>query len=258
MKVVMLKNKTTPRDAYEDLFTECGHDAHFVPLLNHDPVSIEDTVCYLTSDAFLKETPRFIITSQRAVIVFHECLDRISAQDPSTANIIRSKIGYTVGPATEKVLRDKGFTDVRGGAEAGNGAALADIILLECSGADFPIVFFTGMIRKDIIPVKLRNNGFSVNEVVIYKTAPKPDILDNFKILCHHHVDWIVFFSPQGTDDIVHHITTEKPHSLAYTKFASIGPTTQDFLVSRGIHPHVVASKPTAHSLLDSLAGISK
>lgn len=270
MNLLLLKNKTTPRDSYEETFTENGHNPRFVPLLNHDPVSIEETTAYLSSPAFLDHTERFIITSQRAVIVFHECLDRLGATEPEKADKIRGKTGYTVGPATEKVLREKGFRDVRGGEHAGNGSILADLIQEELAlgntldGAPGSatgstpgnrIVFFTGVIRKDIIPVKLRRAGFHVEEVVIYKTEPQPGIIDNFLECCFNKIDWIVFFSPQGTEGIVEHlVSAERKPTLQHTKFASIGPTTQEYLVSRGINPDVVAAKPTAALLLQCLS----
>lgn len=249
----MLKNKTTPVDSYHDTFTSNGHTPEFIPLLNHAPVSIDQTTNYLTSPHFLDDVGRFIITSQRAVEVFHECLERISSTNKAVAETIRSKIGYTVGPATEQILRENGFINVKGGYHAGNGSLLADIILKEVPVSEL-VVFFTGVIRKDIIPVKLKKNGISVEEVVIYKTEPKHGIVDHFLRCCEEKVDWVVFFSPQGTEDIVQHlVSTDIKETLQHAKIASIGPTTQKYLENMGIVAHVVAPKPTASSLYASL-----
>lgn len=224
----------------------------FVPLLEHSPVDISQTIEYLESPEFMA-TERFIITSQRAVEVFHECLAHISRTNPANAAQIRLKMGYTVGPATEQVLVENGFVDVRGGSHAGNGLKLADIILDELAdnGAnEKPIIFFTGVIRKDIIPVKLKANGVAIKEVVIYKTEPKDGIIENFLQCCEAPVDWVVFFSPQGTEDIVQHMYDTAPTVL----IASIGPTTEEYLLLKGIQPHVVAAKPTAASLYNGIA----
>lgn len=251
MRVLFLKNKTTPVDTYHEAFCE-RHTPEFVPLLNHGPVSVEETTQYLCSKAFLEETDSFIITSQRAVEVFHLCLGEISKSSIDTARRIRAKTGYTVGPATEEILRANGFADVRGGIHAGNGSVLADIILQDLAPEKRSqrIVFFTGRIRKDVIPVKLKNHGVNVVEEVIYKTENKRGILDDFLGRCAAPVDWIVFFSPQGTEGIVEHLQKEE---LKKAKIASIGPTTEDYLVSKGICTHVVAAKPTAASLLHCL-----
>lgn len=282
LRLLLLKNKTQPSDAYYETFTAEGHTAEFVPLLEHSPVDVLKTAQYLESAEFLEHTHRFIITSQRAVEVFHDCLKLISERSPNAAATIRAKTGYTVGPATEQVLQENGFVDVRGGAHAGNGLKLADIILAEQELKNIgkerkiggesssqvgeglndvkgnsasvsidasPIIFFTGVIRKDIIPVKLRANGVSIKEVVIYKTEPRGGIIDNFLRCCADPVDWVVFFSPQGTEDIVEHIVQKAPRVFV----ASIGPTTEEYLLQKGIKPHVIADKPTATSLHEGI-----
>lgn len=247
----MLKNRTMPVDSYFETFNANGDLAEFLPLLEHGPISVSATAMYLCGDEFVNKTNMFIITSQRAVEVFHECLKFIDESDPEIASKIRSKVGYTVGPATEDILRKNGFSDVRGGAQAGNGSRLADIIISDIGNLEQSIVFFTGEIRKDIIPLKLKAHGISVQEQVIYTTKPREGILKDFNKYCENYIDWLVFFSPQGTEDIVRQIT-ESPE-LRRIKIASIGPTTEDYLRTNNIVPHVVAAKPTAVSLFDGL-----
>ncbi|SGZ58359.1 CIC11C00000000627 [Sungouiella intermedia] len=247
MHILMLKNRTTPLDPYLEIMEENGNSAEFLPLLHHAPVNVASTTAYLSSNEFLDEISTFIITSQRAVEVFHECLGQIEQKNSKTAERIRSKTGYTVGPATEKILLDNGFLDVRGGSQAGNGSKLADIITNDLKDSALPIVFFTGVIRRDVILVKLKANGFDVKEEVIYKTEPRSGILDDFHKCCQKHIDWIVFFSPQGTQEIVDHM--KKSLQSRQLRIACIGPTTEEYLKSNGISPAVVAGKPTASSL---------
>lgn len=241
MKLLMLKNQTVPSDLYHTVFTSYGHTPQFLPLLDHGPTDVEATTAYLCSD--FARFSAFIITSQRAVEVFRTCLQRIEAKDAEKAREIRRKVGYTVGPATAHILKEIGFADVRG-SDAGNGSLLADLILQEQPES---LVFFTGVIRKDIIPVKLRKHGVALDEVVIYKTEPKRDIIERFR-QCSGY-DWVVFFSPQGTEEIVNHIVSS---GLA-VKTASIGPTTEEYLLEKGIKADVVAQKPTAESLYHSI-----
>ena len=130
---------------------------------------------------------------------------------------------------------------------AGNGSKLADIILEEKRGCRKDCLF-TGVIRKDIIPVKLKQEGVDLEEVVIYKTEPKAGILDNFVSCCEGRLDLASVFSPQGTEEIVEHIQKGKI-LLDGVRIASIGPTTLEYLNGRGIESHAMAPKPTAAAL---------
>lgn len=250
MVVLLLKNKTTPKDPYHETFTRHALEPVFLPLLRHAATDVSATVEFLLSDEFLIHTPSFIITSQRAVEVFNECIDRIRAARPDAVASIFAKAGYTVGPATSKILREAGFTDVRGGASAGNGLVLSDIIINEANPTH-RIAFFTGEIRKDIIPRKLADAGIPLYEKVIYRTSERDDIVANFnRVKPSLGPDsWIIFFSPQGTDVIVDYIVSS---SLSFN-IASIGPTTQQYLVARGITPRVTALRPEAQSLLECI-----
>lgn len=253
MHILMLKNRTIPLDPYVEILEANGSSAEFLPLLHHGPVCINATVTYLSSNEFLDKVSKFIITSQRAVEVFRDCLEQIEEKTALAAEKIRSKTGYTVGPATEKILQENGFRDVRGGSHAGNGSKLAEIIMEDTKDSTQQIVFFTGVIRKDVIPVKLKAHGYNVKEEVIYKTEPRRGILNDFQKCCEKKIDWIVFFSPQGTEDIVRDLK----HSLfsLQTKIASIGPTTEEYLRENGLAPAVVAKKPTASSLFAGFMG---
>ncbi|ODQ78608.1 hypothetical protein BABINDRAFT_168328 [Babjeviella inositovora NRRL Y-12698] len=254
--VLLLKNKTTPSDPYEAQFLEAGYTPHFIPLLEHIHLEKRLIVEFLLSDVFALAAS-FIITSQRAVECLNECMDLI----PNTAakTTILDKPAFTVGPATSSILKAAGFSRVLGGIDAGNGSVLSDIIIDHeiYRGGAGKIVFFTGEIRKDIIPRKLAASGFNVLERVIYKTIPRADIVRNFQAAYSEHITegetthWIIFFSPQGTEYIVEYLTNiALPTNV---RLASIGPTTEDYLVEKGLPPHIVAPKPHASALVKSL-----
>lgn len=252
--VILLKNKTVPRDPYYELFESKLITSHFLPLLKHSPTDLQLTIEFLISEEFVKNTKYFIITSQRAVEVFNACIDEIKGIRPDVIEQIYEKVGYTVGPATAKILKDNGFNNVRGGSEAGNGSILSDIIIKDFEHIDEKLVFFTGEIRKDIIPQKLVKNSIKFEERVIYKTVNRDDIDDNFNNLkseMDRQNSWVIFFSPQGTELIVEYILEnggDKKFNIA-----SIGPTTEEYLIAKGIKPKVIAKKPEANSLLESI-----
>lgn len=258
--VILLKNKTVPADPYEEEFEEKGYFSQFIPLLDHVHLDKGDIASYLGSDEFIYETSSFIITSQRAVEVLNESV--LMVEDAERKLLILQKPAYTVGPATAKILSHSGFTNVRGGEQAGNGSILSDLILKDelLKGREREvIVFFTGEIRKDIIPRRLLLENFNLVERVVYKTTEKASIVERFYEAvdnCGEAQNWIVFFSPQGTENIVSHIR-QNLSNLQKFKIASIGPTTETYLLDNGITPNVVLRKPQASSLVESIQNCS-
>ncbi|CAH2353581.1 uroporphyrinogen-III synthase [[Candida] railenensis] len=250
---ILLKNKTTPSDPYEEIISSHEHKSHFIPLLNHSHLDKSEIVQHLISSSFVEDTYAFIITSQRAVECFNECISMIT--DEEIRQKLFNKPGYTVGPATADILAKSGFLDIRGGLHAGNGSILSDIIIDDLSPPtrEKKLLFFTGEIRKDIIPKKIKKAGFDLKERVLYRTESRDDIVNNFEECCsnlHPTGDnWLIFFSPQGTETFVEYLVNSE-NKLNF-KVASIGPTTQLYLEENGVVPCVVATKPTAPSLIE-------
>lgn len=252
--VILLKNETTPKDPYKEIFEEKSLDAFFVPLLVHNPINHVEIVSFLTSEKYINEFKAFIITSQRCI----ESLDLVLSliKDQSVLDRILSKPAYTVGPATYDVLSNLGFKDIRGGADAGNGSILSDLIIKDelFQEDNKNILFLTGEIRKDIIPKKLLSSGFDLIELVAYRTEVMEDVVERYtniynSIKDKEHEKWIVFFSPQGTENITQHLVDNNSNF----KIASIGPTTETYLLEKGIKPDFVAKKPTAASLIEGI-----
>jgi uroporphyrinogen-III synthase len=163
---------------------------------------------------------------------------------------------YTVGPATAKILTDAGYKDVRGGINAGNGKVLADIILEEKKYYGFSdYVFFTGEVRRDIIPQNIREtSGAQLIEKVVYKTTELADCAKRFLIsIADIQTPWIVFFSPSSANAIIQ-ILNNKPRNCF--RLAAIGPTTFAYLEKNGFTPDAVADKPNPESLLKVISKV--
>lgn len=254
-KVILLKNETVPYDPYKEVFGENDLDTFFIPLLTHKPINHPTILEFLTSETYLNEFKAFIITSQRCI----ESLDTVlsSIEDELLLQKILEKPAFTVGPATYEVLENLGFKDIRGGVNAGNGSVLSDLIIKDnlFEEDDKKILFLTGEIRKDIIPRKLLSAGFDLKELVAYRTDVMKDVVDRYLSLYKEIIKeeeeekWIVFFSPQGTEYITEHLSKNESDF----KIASIGPTTEEYLLQKGINPHLVAKKPNAKSLLEGI-----
>lgn len=244
-RILLLKNKTAQQDKYETTFQSYGFEPVFVPLITHTHVP-QGLLQLLENNAYLAQLQNIIVTSQRTVECLYESV--LPRLDASAKQSLLQKTVYAVGPSTSEFLMRIGFTNVKGGSNAGNGSILADIISSDISNQlpkPEPLLL-VGEIRRDIIPKKLSSDGIPVKEVITYKTANMPDNLMRFK---HHATEgsWVVFFSPQGTEDIIEFI------KKANYKVASIGPTTQEFLEKKGIKPSVVSLKPDEQNLLNAI-----
>ncbi len=270
---LLLKNKTIPSDPYNDTFSSAGITPHFIPLLSHEFVDHQGLIRYLQSPDFL-ESDSFIITSQRAVEVLDSALQLIKTNQPKCLQEILQKIVYTVGPATSKVLKKLDFSDVRGGSDAGNGSILADLILqdyeyqISSSKTKISIVFFTGETRRDIIPRKLGSVGKQLRlfEKIVYKTTVLKGVQETIfneldlisKVINKNSTIFVVFFSPQGANEALESINYLISKNQDITlRIASIGPTTQKWLLEHNVEPQVTAVKPQADALLEGIKNLS-
>ncbi|KAG5362088.1 Uroporphyrinogen-III synthase [Yarrowia sp. C11] len=242
MNILLLKNPTTPRDFYQELFVDQkGHNAVFVPLLQHSPVGIETLKTHIAND--VNDIDAVIVTSHRAV----EILGEYASPE------LLSKPAYTVGPATARCLRELGFTDVRG-EETGNGAALVPQLL---SDGFQRFAFYAGKVRRDTIPNKLREAGRSLVEYTVYETVDLDDIAGRFEktvsALPEAKDNWICFFAPSGTAQIVEYLKKNPSHGF---KIASIGPTTLDYLEKNDIKVDVTAKQPDPEHFLEAMLSV--
>lgn len=260
--IVLLKNETKPVDPYMNIMSNNAINATFIPLLTHTHINHSSIIDFLQSSEFLDEYKALIITSQRCIESLDIVLNKMNESGFDQIDKILNKPAYTVGPATYSVLSKLGFRDIRGGSNCGNGSIMADLMINDPlfegnTPENRKVLFVTGEIRKDIVPKKLLANGFGLKEIVAYRTENRGDIIErymeiNSKLFNNSSDDdenWIVFFSPQGTERIVEHIKRE---DIAF-KIAVIGPTTEEYLLDKDLKPHVVCKKPTAESLLDGI-----
>ena len=248
--VILLKTKTTPSDPYENLLKKESIQHNFIPLLTHKHLPEK---CIDLFKADIDGIDYLIITSQRAVEALEQSI--LPSLDHTTTDKIMNKPIFTVGPATADFLQRIGFKDIKGGNDAGNGSILSDLIMNEPEDR-YKInkkgIFLVGEIRKDVIPRKLIPKGYDLEEIVVYTTKSMDNIIERFnekmEITKYQkgQKPYVVFFSPQGTEDI---IKTDFTKSTVI----SIGPTTKEYLEKNDIKVHGVCKKPNAASLIELL-----
>jgi uroporphyrinogen-III synthase len=100
-------------------------------------------------------------------------------------------------------------------------------------------------IRKDELPMFLKENGFQFSEAVIYKTIAS-DLSDLAKI----KYDIIAFFSPSGVQSLFTNFPDFKQQK---TRIAAFGPTTAKAVLDAGLILDIEAPLPNAPSMTGAL-----
>lgn len=245
MKIYLLKNENSPVDYYRQVLLQ-QYEPHFIPLLTHS-LHINSTIEFLNHE--ISKFHVIIVTSQRAVECLQQCLESPKMSE-QVRNFTLLLPVYTVGPSTSQYLTNIGFKHVYG-KESGNGHRLSELIVASVDKS-CKIIYFTGEIRKDIIPGNLRAQQMSFEEVVVYSTQELNHV-DPHQLIqtdCTD-VDWVVFFSSQGTKGIVE--TIKRVQQQRPVKVGVIGPTTNQYLLENDIDVTFVCESPTADNLLKQL-----
>jgi uroporphyrinogen-III synthase len=174
-----------------------------------------------------KVNQNLIFTSQNAVqsILQHpKCTD------------LKSKNVFSVGMKTKELLTENGFNVI---AYTGYASDLAEIISLIYNKESF--TFFSGNLRRDILPNTLKENQIEFNEIQVYETD-----LTSKKIT--DKLDGILFFSPSAVESYL------KSNTIKNEICFCIGETTAEVLVPRlrdkKIENIVIADKPSVENVI--------
>ncbi|KAI1289001.1 uroporphyrinogen-III synthase [Xylaria venustula] len=288
--VLLLKTRSSPTDAYEDLFST-PHDNFrfeptFVPVLQHcfDEDGLESVRTLLherkINNGVDSAHGGLIFTSQRAVEAFAKLVDERQGKDGGWPHLPDVPI-YSVGPATTRALKAIPQTPPLQifGEHTGNGDALARYILQHYGDwyrgrpTKPPLLFLVGDQRRDIIPKTLMDDTLpadtriEVTETVVYGTGVMESFPEDFGKILGDTKDrptkWVVVFSPTGCDSMLRGLgftLDEKTAMVARapgprsTYIATIGPTTRDHLTKTfGVAPDVCAERPSPEGVLEAI-----
>jgi len=172
-----------------------------------------------------------IFTSQNAVqsILQHPKCDELKGK-----NI------FCVGMKTKDLLEENGFNVI---AYTGYAADLAEIISLIYGKETF--TFFSGNLRRDVLPNTLKENGIAFNEIEVYETN-----ITSKKI--KEKIDGILFFSPTGVESYL------KSNTIKEEMCFCIGETTAEALEKKKIKNIIIAEKPTVEDVIEKAININK
>lgn len=141
---------------------------------------------------------------------------------------------YCIGNTTRQLVADTwGVDKIKGTAE--NASALADLII---NNGEKEVVFFCGEQRRDELPIKMRDHGISLKELVVYRTIETSRPVSK-------KYDGILFFSPSAVNSF---FSFNKPASCGVA-FA-IGSTTAMALKAKGCNSIVSADMPGKEELV--------
>ncbi|KAI4864530.1 tetrapyrrole biosynthesis, uroporphyrinogen III synthase [Hypoxylon rubiginosum] len=296
--VLLLKTKSTPTDAYEDIFStprdgdESYFEPTFVPVLQHqfedDGMQQLET---LLREKQINKDPEgayggLIFTSQRAVEAFAKVVDDGNKGDGNWPHLQDVPI-YSVGPATTRALKAVPQNPPLQifGEHTGNGDALAQFIL-EHYGEWYrerltkpSLLFLVGEQRRDIIPKTLMDETLPddtrirVSELIVYGTGVMESFAGDFAGVLQKTADrpsrWVVVFSPTGCDSMLKglgmldsetgKVIERSGEEKRTTYIATIGPTTRNFLKRTfDYEPEVCAEKPSPEGVWQGITEFMK
>ncbi|MGV3461570.1 MAG: uroporphyrinogen-III synthase [Flavobacterium sp.] len=138
---------------------------------------------------------------------------------------------FCVGSVTATLIERHGFNVI---ASADDGKALSQIIVNEHAGKSF--TFFSGSLRRDVLPDAMKAAGIDFNEIGVYQTVLTPRKINA-------QLDGILFYSPSGIESYL------KQNSITGETCFCIGNTTAAAL--KGITDKIVtATKPSIENVI--------
>lgn len=206
-------------------------------LLSHQKQVLTDVGLEVLESNFIEvETKSFelngikdnlIFTSQNAVRSF-----LTHPQFEENKSDLQLKKAFCVGVKSKTILTDAGFEVI---AYADYASDLTEIICLIY--ANWSYTFFSGNLRKETLPLALKNTGIEFNEIEVYETQLKPHKIKET-------VDAILFFSPSGVESYL------KDNPIKKELCFCIGETTAEALENKHIKNIIIAEFPSVENVI--------
>ncbi|MDN5216548.1 uroporphyrinogen-III synthase [Fulvivirgaceae bacterium BMA12] len=206
----------------------------FRPFIQIDPISYKE---FRKQKIDILDHTAVIFTSRNAVDHFFRLCAESKIEMPNdmkyfciseqTANYLQK---YIV------IRKRKIFTGTR---------TAADLIEILKKHRNEKYIFPCSNIRKDDIPVFLKNEQYNYTEGIIYKTVAS-DLSD----LADVNYDVIAFFSPSGINSLFVNFPDFRQNN---TRIAAFGPTTAKAVREAGLNLDIEAPLPNAPSMTGAI-----
>ena len=181
MNILITRPLIDAEDLMGKLFS-LGHKIIHIPTLQVKPV--ENQKC----DA--KNYDAFIFTSANAI------------RNLKLLNEDKKKLCFCVGSITEKIVRQKGYSNTI--SAGGNANALKHIILNSDFDKSKKIAYFCGDFISTDLDLDLKMKGYLIDKVINYSSEKIVDLNnENEKILNNHPPDIIFVYSKRSAESFV-------------------------------------------------------
>ncbi len=148
---------------------------------------------------------------------------------------LQEKNVFCVGLKTKTILEENGFNVL---VDTDYSSDLAEIISLIYNKESY--TFFSGNLRRDILPNTLKENGITFNEIEVYETNLIPKKITTKR-------DGILFFSPSAVESYL------KVNTIKNEICFCIGETTAEALEEKEITNIVIAEEPSVENVIDEV-----
>ncbi len=181
MNILITRPLIDAEDLMGKLFS-LGHKIIHIPTLQVKPVTNQKC------DA--KNYDAFIFTSANAI------------RNLKLLNEDKKKICFCVGSITEKIVRQKGYSNTI--SAGGNVNALKNIILNSDFDKRKKIAYFCGDYISTDLDLDLKREGYFIDKVINYSSEKIVDLNnENEKILNNHPPDIIFVYSKRSAESFV-------------------------------------------------------
>ena len=181
MNILITRPLIDAEDLMGKLFS-LGHKIIHIPTLQIKPVTNQKC------DA--KNYDAFIFTSANAI------------RNLKLLNEDKKKLCFCVGSITEKIVRQKGYSNTI--SAGGNVNALKNIILNSDFDKKKKIAYFCGDYISTDLDLDLKREGYLVDKVINYSSEKIVDLNnENEKILNNHPPDIIFVYSKRSAESFV-------------------------------------------------------
>ena len=181
MNILITRPLIDAEDLMGKLFS-LGHKIIHIPTLQVKPVTNQKC------DA--KNYDAFIFTSANAI------------RNLKLLNEDKKKLCFCVGSITEKIVRQKGYSNTI--SAGGNVNALKNIILNSDFDKKKKIAYFCGDYISTDLDLNLKRDGYLIDKVINYSSEKIVDLNnENEKILNNHPPDIIFVYSKRSAESFV-------------------------------------------------------
>ncbi|KAK6621927.1 hypothetical protein RUM44_001734 [Polyplax serrata] len=235
-------------DAYYEAFRSVGYNVTLIPVLDFEFINLNQLLRMIKAS---NKYSGIIFSSPRCVKGVKLCIQN---EDGSILEKWKNSKNYVVGEKTGKLAEDLGLVVL--GKEAGNGDDLADIISKGTHTK--PFLYPIGSLTQKKFQEKLKQNGITVEEILIYNTKQHPLLEEN--ILKSNYFGkrvYIIYFSPSG---VTFTLPLLRKMELDFNnlKFVAIGPTTETAIKNNGLQVAATSAVPNPENLLSAVQNIER